>query len=127
MTATTAPSQLPVLDAQGVMRAMGDFSGDIYREVGEVFLEDLPSMRRSLRTAEGSAEALIPALHELANSLGVVGAQRGEALVRDLERRLRDGETLELEAVAATVHRTLKVVEQALRAVLAAPGGGPVA
>lgn len=109
-----------MLDAAGVMREMGDADGQIYREIAEVFLADLPVALARLRDAGDVAALLVPALHELANSLGAVGGRRAETRARDLERRLLDGETFAPGDVTRETETALQAVEAALSAWLAA-------
>jgi len=89
---------------------------DDYLAVVEVFLEDVGSARTKLLAA-GSAERrqLVAISHELANSFGVVGAERAERLARAVERGLRDGQSLDVAATAAALMRELAGVESMLR------------
>jgi len=89
---------------------------DAYRAVADMFLEDLAVMRGSLtRASGGSAADLVPIIHEVANSLGVIGARRGAARVRYTERRLREGEVMSAADVAAVSQQALDQAEAALR------------
>lgn len=107
--------KLPELDADWVVRDLGN-DEEAYRAVAGMFLEDLPAMHKSLdRISDKSAMALVPAIHEIANSLGVIGAQRGAALVRDAERRLRQGEAVSPQDLCALSHGALDRAEAALR------------
>ena len=116
-------SMLPVLDADGVVRDMGN-DMESYRAVADMFLEDLTVMRNALARATGaSAASLVPAIHEAANSLGVIGARRGAAVVRNTERRIRQGEAMSLASAKAVIQRELEQTEAALRAWLL--GAGP--
>jgi HPt (histidine-containing phosphotransfer) domain-containing protein len=106
--------ELPELDADWVVRDLGD-DEEAYRAVAGMFLEDLPAMHHSLdRINDQSAVALVPAIHEVANSLGVIGARRGAALVRDAERRVRQGEAMSPQDLRGLSHRALDRAEVAL-------------
>ena len=110
---------LPVLDADWVVRDMGQ-DAEGYREVASMFLEDLGVSRASLlRGADGAALALLPMIHELANSLGVIGARRATAQVRQTEHRLRSGEVLIAREVVQQAVQWLDEAEIALRAWMA--------
>ncbi len=113
------PDSLAVLDADWVVRDMGqDVEG--YLEVAEIFLEDLAASRAGLSSgAGGTAVALLPLIHELANSLGVIGARRGTALVRRTEHSLRNGVPLTAGEVSGQSLRVLDEAEAALRAWMA--------
>lgn len=117
-------SSLPELDAEWVVRDLGD-DLEAYRAVADMFLDDLSAMRISLARSLGeSAQALVPTIHEIANSLGVIGARRGAAQVRDAERRIRQGEAVSVEGVQAQAQQALDLAEAALRAWLFATSGG---
>jgi len=111
---------LPILDADWVVRDMGhDLEG--YREVAAMFIEDLPILRARLAaSASSSSEALVAAIHEVANSLGVIGAKRGAARARAIERCLRDGSETDLLAIERLAIEALSSTEVALQAWLAA-------
>ncbi len=106
---------LPVLDAAWVVRDMGnDLEG--YRDVAGFFVEDVQSMRDQLMAnGAGSSLVLVPVIHEVANSMGVVGAWRGVCAVRSIERRLRSGEAIAPQWVADEVLKHLDETVQALR------------
>ena len=117
-------SHLPELDAEWVVRDMGN-DEEAYRAVADMFLEDLAVMRDALNRSTGdSATKLLPAIHEAANSLGVIGARRGAAVVRGTERRIRQGEGMTLDSAKTVVQHELDRAEAALRAWLL--GAGPV-
>ena len=121
------PDSLPVLDADWVVRDMGqDIEG--YREVASIFLEDIGVSRAGLLAGvDGAAVVLLPLIHELANSLGVIGARRGTALVRRTEHRLRSGESLTAQEVVHQSVDMLDEAEAALRAWMAQQPRAPVA
>lgn len=80
---------LPLLDPQKVIEDMeGD--AEAYVEIARVFLEELQPASRALDAAvqSGLDERLLAALHEIANSLAIIGASRGEHRVRALEMTL---------------------------------------
>jgi HPt (histidine-containing phosphotransfer) domain-containing protein len=81
-----AQGDLPVLDLGRAIRDLGD-SEALYAELAGIFMQDLPAMRSRLESAagEGAPTSLIAAIHELANSFGIVGASRGAAAARQLE------------------------------------------
>lgn len=115
-------STLPVLDAEWVVRDMGN-DMEAYRAVADMFLEDLTVMSTALDRANGeSAACLVPAIHEAANSLGVIGARRGAAVVRNTERRIRQGEAIPLASAKTLVQRELERAEVALRVWLLSAG-----
>ena len=114
---------LPVLDADWVVRDMGD-DAESYREVASMFLKDLPVLRATLaRGARSSSAALISVIHEVANSLGVIGARRGTARVRLAERRLREGAQIDLLWVEQLAVEALALAEEALLAWMSRPPG----
>ncbi len=110
---------LPILDADWVVRDMGhDAEG--YREVAAMFIEDLPILRARLAvSASGTSEALVAAMHEVANSLGVIGARRGAARARFIERCLRDGSETDMLAIERLALEALSSTEAALQVWLA--------
>ncbi|MDH4393173.1 MAG: hypothetical protein QE285_17345 [Aquabacterium sp.] len=117
-------STLPVLDASWVVRDMGD-DLEGYRDVAGFFVEDVGSMREQVRAAAAvSALAMVPVIHEVANSMGVIGAWRGVCMVRALERRIRAGEALDSQSVKDTVMQCMDDSVQALRAWLASGPAG---
>lgn len=106
--------ELPVLDTAGAILNLG--SDEIFRELAQIFLQDLPAMQDRLGRA-GAVPALpelIAAVHEAANSLGIIGALRGESLTRRLEQQLRDGGDASAAAVADAVREALRQAEAAL-------------
>jgi len=110
---------LKVLDAEWVVRDMGD-DLEGYRDVAGFFVEDVKSMREQIVSAGTQAGVdMVPAIHEVANSMGVVGAWRGVCALRTIERRLRAGDTMDPPLVAATVLQHLDATVQALNAWLA--------
>jgi len=114
---------LPVLDADWVVRDMGD-DPESYREVASMFLKDLPVLRATLaQGARSSSAALISVIHEVANSLGVIGARRGTARVRLAERRLREGAQIDLLWVEQLAVEALALAEEALLAWMSRPPG----
>ena len=107
---------LPVLDAAWVVRDMGDDVAG-YRDVAGFFAEDVRAMREEIRAAgERSALAMVPVIHEVANSMGVVGGWRGVCAVRSIERRLRAGEVLGPQQITETVLQHLDATVAALLA-----------
>ena len=114
---------LPVLDADWVVRDMGD-DPESYREVASMFLKDLPVLRATLaQGARSSSAAFISVIHEVANSLGVIGARRGTARVRLAERRLREGAQIDLLWVEQLAVEALALAEEALLAWMSRPPG----
>ncbi len=111
---------LPILDADWVVRDMGhDVEG--YREVAAMFIEDLPILRARLALgASSTSAALVAVIHEVANSLGVIGARRGAAHVRMTERCLREGSEMDLLAIEHVAVDALSSAESALQAWLSA-------
>lgn len=106
---------LPVLDVAWVVRDMGDDLAG-YRDVAGFFIEDVQAMRAQiLANGAQSCPAMVPVIHEVANSMGVVGAWRGVCAVRAIERRLRSGEVLAPQLVADEVLLLLDQAVQALR------------
>lgn len=99
---------------QAARRLGGDM--DDYLAVVEVFLEDVAQVRAKLAAA-GSADRryLVAVSHELANSFGVVGADRAERLARAVERGLRAGESLDVAGSAATLMRELDGIDCMVR------------
>lgn len=80
-----------------VERALSDIGGDRegYADVLAVFLEEVPKYRAELRACRrGSPQRLLVAAHEIAGSLGVIGARDRAEIVRQLERSLQDGHRL---------------------------------
>jgi HPt (histidine-containing phosphotransfer) domain-containing protein len=101
------PPDLPVLDTDSAIRNVG--GTELYAELAEEFLRDLPDLRTRLqaRASRPDAQSMIAEIHELANSFGVIGAMRGDAAVRRLELRLRRG-------VPTTPIEALRIVAGAL-------------
>ena len=110
---------LPILDVVRVMRDMND-DGEIYREVATVFLEDTRPQRERLERVAGDPAAAIVALHEVANSLGIIGALRGEQAVRQAEHRLFDSGSVDVHGAVRLAIEALAEAEVALTAWLRA-------
>lgn len=110
---------LPILDVVRVMRDMND-DGEIYREVATVFLEDARPQRERLERVAGDPAAAIAAIHEVANSLGIIGALRGEQAVRQAEHRLFDNGSVDVHGAVRLAIEALAEAEVALTAWLRA-------
>ena len=106
---------LPILDVAMTMRDMND-DGEIYREVAAVFLDDAGAQRARLERAAGDKAEVIAAIHEVANSLGIIGARRGEQAVRNAERQLLDGELADADDAARLTVEALAEATAALAA-----------
>lgn len=114
MAHSPASFDLPVLDTAGAILNLG--SDEIYQELARIFLQDLPAMRDRLGQAGAvpALPALIAGVHEVANSLGIIGALRGERLTRRLEQQLREEGDASAPAVAQAVLQALQQAEAAL-------------
>ncbi len=106
---------LPVLDTNLVIADMGQ-DRDAYSELAEVFLIELPKTLSALERASAGANpaALLALIHEACNSLGVIGAMRGAAQTRALERRWRQGEPVPTDQASEIVRSALLEAETAL-------------
>jgi hypothetical protein len=112
---------LKVLDAAWVVRDMGD-DLEGYKDVAGFFVEDVRAMRAQiLACGTQPVVGMVPLIHEVANSMGVVGAWRGVCALRGIERRLRAGESIVAPLVTETVLQHLDATVQALQAWLAGP------
>ncbi len=110
---------LKVLDAAWVVHDMGD-DLEGYRDVAGFFIDDVKAMRAQIMAAAAQPGVdLVPVIHEVANSMGVVGGWRGVCALRALERQLRAGETIAVPLVTETVLQHLDATVQALQAWLA--------
>jgi HPt (histidine-containing phosphotransfer) domain-containing protein len=102
--------------------AIAALDGDeaAFAEIAQIFMEEvhgsLDALSRQGRMSDPGL--LMATLHELANSLGVVGARQATAFVRSLEHELFEGQRTDhatvaveaavlLEGVAAQVRRWL--------------------
>ena len=114
-----APPDLPVLDTDSAIRNVG--GAELYAELAEEFLRDLPDLRARLQacTSRPDARSMIAEIHELANSFGVIGAMRGDAAVRRLELRLRRGDLTTSSEALRIVAGELEPATRALGAWLA--------
>ena len=121
--ATAAESAVLVIDVRQVIEDLQiDEAG--YADLVGVFLDEVPTIREAIaRALERGREPFTRVSHELGTTLGVMGATRGMRLARDIERALRAGEPVDLNAAAAAMLRELEAVAQALRSQpgLAAP------
>ncbi len=119
--ATAAESAVLVIDVRQVIEDLQiDEAG--YLDLVEVFLDEVPTIRESIaRALERGREPLTRVSHELGTTLGVMGATRGMRLARDIERALRAGKPVDLNAAAAAMLRELEAVVQTLRSQPAAP------
>lgn len=105
---------LPVLNPDHVLRTLGGSMED-YLEVAAVFLEELPNMSAEVASlAHLPMARTIAALHELANSFGVVGALRGAHFARATEDRLRQALPVDVGTVSDWLAQELLAVQQAL-------------
>lgn len=104
-----------VIDMQSVIDDLQiDEAG--YLELVAVLLDEAPKIREAMACAlEQGRDAFIRVTHELGTTLGVVGATRGMALARSLERALRAGEPVDMPAAAASLLRELEAIVQTLR------------
>ena len=87
-------------DFAQALRQMGhDHEG--LAELCRIFLEETPKMRDALLAARHQpASMLTDCLHEVANSLQIIGAEASARSLRDVESRLRAGrEALPSEGV----------------------------
>lgn len=99
--------RLPVFDSQAFVRDLG---GDINaaREVAAFFVEDSMAVQDELqRSCDQPVSALLPVIHEIANSMGVVGCLRGLCVVRGLEERARAGAAISAAEIVAQTHTEL--------------------
>ena len=113
--ATAAESAVLVIDVRQVIEDLQiDEAG--YLDLVEVFLDEVPTIRVAIaRALDRGREPLTRVSHELGTTLGVMGATRGMRLARDIERALRAGEPVDLNAAAAAMLRELEAVAQTLR------------
>lgn len=115
----------PLLDSQA---AIQDLGGDLegYLEVSAVFLDDLQvQMERLDSRSQSTPAAILPVIHEVANSLGVIKALRSEQQVRQLERRMRGAGDISAQAAADITRQALLSAREALLAWLSAHGPQP--
>jgi HPt (histidine-containing phosphotransfer) domain-containing protein len=112
---TACESAVLVIDARQVIEDLQiDEAG--YLELVGVFLDEVPTIREAIaRALERGREPLTRVSHELGTTLGVVGATRGMHLARGIERALRAGEPVDLNAAAAAMLRELEAVAHVLR------------
>jgi HPt (histidine-containing phosphotransfer) domain-containing protein len=119
--APAAESAVLVIDVRQVIEDLQIDEAD-YLDLVEVFLDEVPTIRESIaRALERGREPLTRVSHELGTTLGVMGATRGMRLARDIERALRAGKPVDLNAAAAAMLRELEAVVQTLRSQPAAP------
>ena len=113
--ATAAESAVLVIDVRKVIEDLQiDEAG--YLDLVGVFLDEVPTIREAIaRALERGREPFTRVSHELGTTLGVMGANRGMRLARDIERALRAGEPVDLNAAAAAMLRELEAVAQTLR------------
>jgi HPt (histidine-containing phosphotransfer) domain-containing protein len=87
--------------------AISSLDGDreAYREIAGIFLEETAPMLESLRRAASlDAAAMVSVLHEVASSLGAIGAMKASRTVRTMETRLfmrRGGDLQDMASEAA--------------------------
>jgi HPt (histidine-containing phosphotransfer) domain-containing protein len=113
--ATAAESAVLVIDVRQVIEDLQIDEAD-YLDLVEVFLDEVPTIRVAIaRALDRGREPLTRVSHELGTTLGVMGATRGMRLARDIERALRAGEPVDLNAAAAAMLRELEAVAQTLR------------
>jgi HPt (histidine-containing phosphotransfer) domain-containing protein len=113
--APAAESAVLVIDVRQVIEDLQIDEAD-YLDLVEVFLDEVPTIRESIaRALERGREPLTRVSHELGTTLGVMGATRGMRLARDIERALRAGEPVDLNAAAAAMLHELEAVAQTLR------------
>jgi len=119
MAAYPEASELPEIDIDAAIASMeNDVEG--YAAIADVFIEECAPTQLALERAVASGTAnLLPILHEIANSLDVVGATQSGRMVRDLELRLHEGDTLDATVVAGLASRALTKAAQELRAWIA--------
>ena len=96
----------PLISIEQAVEGLGG-SVAAFRDVAQVFLDHLPKAAAAL-SGTHDTHTLLPVIHELASSLGTVGAIRAHRVARDIEARWRRGQvddavqsTAELKAVVA--------------------------
>ena len=78
-----------------------DGDRDAYREIAGIFLEETAPMLDALkRAADRDAAAMVDVLHEVASSLGAVGAMQAARVVRAMETKLFMGRGGDLKEMA---------------------------
>lgn len=83
--------------------------------VCEVFLEEYPKTLEDLAgMARTDRPELLAVLHEVANSLGVVGAYSHAMTVRQMEVALQEGASLSLEDLARFAAQSLSLAASAI-------------
>lgn len=103
-----------ILNVQHALLTLGDPTGAIYKEVCDVFLDDLPRMTQLLNDSFDDA-SLVPVLHELANSLCAIGALNSGERLRSLEIQARKGAFIDRMVMVMEVVDILDSVEKAVK------------
>lgn len=110
----TGPAQMPALDIEGAIQALGGSEAAL-REVVWVFLQYADESLAAMRRVAGSPAEVQALVHELGSSLGAVGARDACSQARELERRLRNGDTAAVSALVgleACVEETVRLLAQ---------------
>lgn len=90
--------------------ALADMDGDLdsFRELGDIYAEELPRQLTLLDGVQGDVGRLLPLLHEAANTLGVIGARLYARKIRDIEEDLRSGGHADPYVAAASTAEAMR-------------------
>lgn len=104
--------------------ALADMDGDLdsFRELGDIYAEELPRQLSLLDGVRGDVGRLLPLLHEAANTLGVIGARLYARRIRDIEEDLRSGGHADPYVAAASTAEAMRRSGLALAQWLAVRG-----
>lgn len=97
MNAENELQALCALNPQRIRDTIGERAEDL-AAVAEVYFAELPRMQHALRQPRNAAQQ-VALLHELANTVGTLGAIAAEAWLRACERQLRASATAPVSAV----------------------------
>lgn len=104
--------------------ALADLDGDLetFRELAVIFDEERPSQEAQLVAGATSAAALLPVLHEVANTLAVIGARLYSQHIRAGEEELRAGKACDTRMLAQSASQAMRRTSAALSRWLALRG-----
>lgn len=106
--------------------AASGFTPIEYADLAQTYIDDIPRLLSQLREAPpGDTSAQLRKLHEVTNSLRLVGADGAASVVAALEERIREGEAVPADRVMRIAGDAIWSIGRQLHAWLVASGFGP--
>lgn len=98
--------------------ALAELDGDLacYREIVDIYEQEMPDQIEAIQAAAADPLALVPLLHEVANTFGVLGAPLYVQRIRTIEKAIRaEGSAYDLADTAQVTCLAMQRTREALR------------